>query len=140
MRKKSSRSPRLVAKLLSPMQHCRLVIGPRIHLDLLLAGSFDFAYVCSVAGLLNVAGSAAYHKGHREVQAEIHKGQYVVLRLIENARGPDETEALVIRDALNVADRWLVAQDTLILAKAIKSCERESAYLKQVLSPRLSNS
>lgn len=136
MRKKSSRSPRLVANFLTPTQHCGFVIGPWIHLDLLLTGTFDFAYVCSVAGLLNIAGSAAYFKGHIEVQAEIHRGQYVALKLIENARGPDEAEAQALRDAFITADRWLVAQDTAILAKAIKSCERETAYLKQVLAPR----
>lgn len=98
------------------------------------------AYVCSVAGLLNLVGSAAFLKGHQEVQAEIHRGQYVVLKLIEHARGPDEAEANALKDALMTADRWLVAQDKVILSRAIKSCEREAAFLKQVLTPPTLNS
>lgn len=133
MRKKSSRSPRAVAKFLSPVQQCHFVIGPRIHLELLLAGTFDFTYVCSVGGFLNIAGSAAHFKGSMDVLAEVHKGQYVVQKLFECGRVPDEDEACILRGALNTADRWLVGLDTAILAKAINSCERETAFARKML-------
>jgi len=133
MRKKSSRSPRVVAKFLSPVQQCHFVIGPRIHLNLLLAGTFDFAYVCSVGGFLNIAGSAAHIKGYTDIVAEIHSGQYVVQKLFELGKGPDEVEACTLLRALNIADRWLVGLDTAILAKAITACERETASARIML-------
>ena len=133
MRKKSSRSPRVVAKFLSPVQQCHFVIGPRIHLDLLLAGTFDFAYVCSVGGFLNIAGSAAHIKGYTDVMAEIHSGQYVVQKLLERGKGPDAAEASILLRALNIADRWLVGLDTASLAKAINSCEREILCVRKML-------
>jgi hypothetical protein len=133
MRKKSSRSPRAVAKLLSPVQQCHFVIGPRIHLELLLAGKFDLTYVGSVGGFLNIAGSAAHIKGCTDVLAEIHRGQNVVQKLFERGSGPDEDEACVLRGAMNIADHWLVGLDTAILSKAIGSCERETVFIRKML-------
>lgn len=132
MRKKSSRSPRAVAKFLSPVQQCHFVIGPRIHLDLLLAGTFDFTYICSVGGFLNIAGSAAHFKGCLDILAEIHQGQYVIQQLFEGGRVPDENEARILRDALNVADRLVVGLDTAILTKAVNSCGRETALARKM--------
>lgn len=54
---KSGRTPRLVAKLLTPSQLKRMVDGLRMHLHLLINGCYEHEYAASVGGIFNIANA-----------------------------------------------------------------------------------
>lgn len=131
MRKKSGRVPRLVAKPLTPAQLQRMVVGPRMHLHLLLSGCYEHEYAGSIGGLFNVATALAHFKGHVELQAVFDGAQDVLLQLMEDMRAPDDAESERLREAFNLADQWIGIQDTAILTRAINYANKEIAAQRQ---------
>ena len=60
MRKKNKRIIRPVAKPLTAKQKADIVIAPRMHLQMLLAGQYDVDYACSLAGVFNLSGALSH--------------------------------------------------------------------------------
>lgn len=127
MRKKSGRIPRLVAKPLTPAQLQRMVVGPRMHLHLLLNGIYEHEYAASIGGLFNVATALAHFKGHAELQAVFDGAQEILVGLMRETRAPDDAEREPLREAFNLADQWIGIQDTAILTRAINYANKEIA-------------
>jgi len=131
MRKKSGRIPRLIAKPLTPAQLQRMIVGPRMHLHMLLSQHYEHEYAASVGGIFNIATTLAHFKAHSELQAEFDKAQDVLVKLIEDGRAPDAAEGALLREAFNLADQWIGIQDTAVMTRAINYANKETAALRQ---------
>ena len=131
MRKKSARTPRLIAKPLPPNQLQRMIVGPRMHLQMLLSQSYDLHYAGSIGWIFNIAGTLAHFKGHVQLQAEFDAAQDVLAKLIEGGRPPNQEEANLLQKAFNLADQWIGSQDTAILTRTINHTNKAMALLQQ---------
>lgn len=131
MRKKSGRTPRLIAKPLTPAQLQRMIVGPRMHLHMLLSQRYEPEYAASIGEIFNVATTLAHFKGHAELQAEFDKAQDVMVKLIEDGRAPNAAEGTLLREAFNLADQWIGIQDTAVLTRAINYANKATAALRQ---------
>jgi hypothetical protein len=127
MRKKSKRIVRPSAKPLTPKQRSDIIIGPRIHLHQLLSQHYDISYICSVAGVFNIAGILALQLERADLQPHFEAAQELILKLIHDKRAPTEEEAPLLRDAFNIADEWLSIQNTADLTRALIYSDREVA-------------
>jgi len=125
MRKKSGRTPRSIAKPLTPAQLQKMIIGPRMHLHLLLSQCYEHEYAASIGGIFNIATTLAHFKKHDELQAEFDRAQEVLVNLITNERPPDAVESTLLRAAFNIADQWIGIQDTAILTRAMSYADRQ---------------
>ena len=114
-----------------------MMIGPRMHLHLLLAQSYDPAYAASIGGIFNIATSLAHFKAHVELQAEFDAAQDLLVRLIEGNRPPDNEESTQLRNAFNLADQWISIQNTALLTRAISFVNKETGRLRQRAQPHV---
>jgi hypothetical protein len=125
MRKKSKRTIRLVAKPLTAKQKADIVIAPRMHLQMLLAGQYDVDYACSLAGVFNLSGALCHLYGRNELEQTFDVAQELIVCLIREERAPTDDEGQSLAEAFNLADAWITMQNTASLMKAVDYVERE---------------
>ena len=125
MRKKSKRTIRLVAKPLTAKQKADIVIAPRMHLQMLLAGQYDVDYACSLAGVFNLSGALCHLYGRNELEQTFDVAQELIVCLIREERAPTDDEGQSLAEAFNLADTWITMQNTASLMKAVDYVERE---------------
>ncbi|MFZ3037945.1 MAG: hypothetical protein WA112_11855 [Rugosibacter sp.] len=125
MRKKSKRTIRLVAKPLTAKQKADIVIAPRMHLQMLLAGQYDVDYACSLAGVFNLSGALCHLYGRNELEQTFDVAQEFIVCLIREERAPTDDEGQSLAEAFNLADAWITMQNTASLMKAVDYVERE---------------
>lgn len=125
MRKKSKRTIRPVAKPLTAKQKADIVIAPRMHLQMLLAGQYDVDYACSLAGVFNLSGALCYLYGRNELEETFDVAQELIVCLIREGRAPTDDEGRSLAEAFNLADAWITMQNTTSLMKAVDYVERE---------------
>ncbi|MFZ2972956.1 MAG: hypothetical protein WA049_09965 [Ferribacterium limneticum] len=124
MRKKSKRTIRLVAKPLTAKQKADIVIAPRMHLQMLLAGHYDVDYACSLAGVFNLSGALCHLYGRNELEQTFDVAQELIVCLIRECRAPTDDEGQSLAEAFNLADAWITMQNTTSLMKAVDYVER----------------
>lgn len=127
MRKKSKRTIRPVAKPLTPKQKAGIVIAPRMHLQLLLAGQYDINYICSLAGVFNLACALALILERKDLEPTFDGAQEIILRLIQEARAPIDEEGRTLTETFNLADAWITMQNTSTLMRAVAFTEHKPA-------------
>ena len=125
MRKKSKRTIRPVAKPLTAKQRADIVIAPRMHLQMLLAGQYDVDYACSLAGVFNLSGALCYLYWRNELEETFDVAQELIVCLIREGRAPTDDEGRSLAEAFNLADAWITMQNTASLMKAVDYVERE---------------
>lgn len=125
MRKKSKRTIRQVAKPLTAKQKADIVIAPRMHLQMLLAGQYDVDYACSLAGVFNLSGALCHLRGRNELEQAFDLAQELIVCLIRDGRAPIGAEGRSLAEAFNLADAWITMQNTATLMKAVDYVERE---------------
>lgn len=127
MRKTCKRNVRPLAKPLTPKQKAEMLLGPRLHLQLLIIGQYDLAYVSSVAGIYNIGGILAAQRNRPELQPPIEAAQEVVLKLIDDRRAPNQAESVVLLDGFNLADAWIASQNTAAIGNAVRYSDYDLA-------------
>ena len=125
MRKKSKRTIRPVAKPLTAKQKADIVIAPRMHLQMLLAGQYDVDYACSLAGVFNLSGALCHLYGRNELEQTFDVAQELIVCLIREVRAPKGDEGQSLAEAFNLADAWITMQNTASLMKAVDYVERQ---------------
>lgn len=125
MRKKSKRTIRPVAKPLTAKQKADIVIAPRLHLQMLLAGQYDVDYACSLAGVFNLSGALCHLYGRNELEQTFDLAQELIVCLIREGRAPTDGEGQSLAEAFNLADAWITMQNTATLMKAVDYVDRE---------------
>lgn len=125
MRKKSKRTIRLVAKPLTAKQKADIVIAPRMHLQMLLAGQYEVDYACSLAGVFNLSGALSRMYERNDLEQTFDLAQELIVCLIREERAPRDDEGQSLSEAFNLADAWITMQNTSTLMKAVDYLERE---------------
>ena len=125
MRKKCHRNTREVARRLTPQQNADLLLGPRLHLHMLLVQKYDLTYVCSIAWVFNIAVVLAFEADRRDLLRFFIPVQDIVLILMNEMRGPTTNEGDELRNAFNVADHWFGLQNVQRIAMATKYASQE---------------
>ena len=138
MRKKSHRKPRPVARLLTPKQHEQLILGPRMHLVLLCAGTGTREHAITVASALNIGVALAHLRQNAVLQKLFENAQK---RLIESLTPSDpvvlpENVAEELQVAFHQLDSFIGIQHMDALVRAIEFVEQaiESGEGAQILS------
>ncbi len=119
MRARCKRTPRDTGPRLTGAEQVSIMIGPRMHLDLLLSGSFEREYLHSVMGVLNVAVAAAYGARNAVLQKELERGSACMATLLGEDRLPNQEEGALILACFNKAGRYISRQSRERLAAAI---------------------
>ena len=125
MRKKSKRTLRPVAKPLTAKQKADIVIAPRMHLQMLLAGQYDVDYACSLAGVFNLSGVLSHMYERNDLEQTFKLAQELIACLIREGRAPTGGEGQSLAEAFNLADTWITMQNTVSLMKAVDYMDRE---------------
>ncbi|MBK7462158.1 MAG: hypothetical protein IPJ50_04985 [Betaproteobacteria bacterium] len=125
MRKKNKRIIRPVAKPLTAKQKADIVIAPRMHLQMLLAGQYDVDYACSLAGVFNLSGALSHMYERNDLEQTFDLAQELIVCLIREERVPTDDERQLLAEAFNLADAWITMQNTVTLMKAVDYVERE---------------
>ena len=125
MRKKNKRIIRPVAKPLTAKQKADIVIAPRMHLQMLLAGQYDVDYACSLAGVFNLSGALSHMYERNDLEQTFDLAQELNVCLIREERVPTDDERQLLAEAFNLADAWITMQNTVTLMKAVDYVERE---------------
>lgn len=129
MRKHSKRKIRPVSELLAPNQHNALMMGPRMHLQLLSSGVGAWEHAASVASAFNI-GMVTAHKNKRgDLMTAFQLAQDILCAL---TRFPEplsipEEDRDAIHAAFNLLDRYLGIQQRASLLWAVEYCERAIA-------------
>lgn len=129
MRKKSPRKARPVSHLLSPEQHERIIIGPRMHLTLLCSGQGTKEHVVTVAAAFNIGVALAHLSKNTALQNLFENAQK---RLLGALTANDEIVlpedvASDLKAAFNQLDRYIGIQHGMALIKAIEFIDRAVA-------------
>jgi len=125
MRKKNKRIIRPVAKPLTAKQKAEIVIAPRMHLQMLLAGQYDVDFACSLAGVFNLSGVLSHMYERNDLEQTFDLAQELIVCLIREERAPADDERQLLAEAFNLADAWITMQNTVTLMKAVDYVERE---------------
>lgn len=125
MRKKNKRTIRLIAKPLTAKQKADIVIAPRMHLQMLLAGQYDVDYACSLAGVFNLSGVLSHMYERNDLEQTFDLAQEIIVCLIRDGRAPTGDEGQSLAEAFNLADAWITMQNTVSLMKAVDYMDRE---------------
>ncbi|MGB4062450.1 MAG: hypothetical protein WBK19_01360 [Azonexus sp.] len=125
MRKKSKRTLRPVVKPLTAKQKADIVIAPRMHLQMLLAGQYDVDYACSLAGVFNLSGVLSHMYERNDLEQTFDLAQEIIVCLIREGRAPTGDEGQSLAEAFNLADAWITMQNTVNLMKAVDYMDRE---------------
>lgn len=125
MRKKNKRTIRPIAKLLTAKQKADIVIAPRMHLQMLLAGQYDVDYAYSLAGVFNLSGVLSHMYERNDLEQTFDLAQEIIVYLIREGRAPKGDEGQSLAEAFNVADAWITMQNTVSLMRAVDYMDRE---------------
>lgn len=125
MRKKCKRVIRPIARPLTPKEKVDFLIGPRLHLQMLLSQQYALHYTCSVAGFFNFSEVLAFLLRRPDLQPHFASAQEIVLQLIAQERPPLASEGVVLCEIFNLADRFIAMQDTLTMARAMRHANRK---------------
>jgi len=125
MRKKNKRTIRPIAKLLTAKQKADIVIAPRMHLQMLLAGQYDVDYAYSLAGVFNLSGVLSHMYERNDLEQTFDLAQEIIVCLIREGRAPKGDEGQSLAEAFNVADAWITMQNTVNLMRAVDYMDRE---------------
>ena len=126
MRKKSPRKPRPVSRLLSPPQHERIIIGPRLHLTLLCSGHGTREHAVTVAAAFNIGVALAHLSNNAALQNLFETAQKRLLGALtanEEIVLPEDV-AVDLKAAFNQLDRYIGIQHGRALIKAIEFIDR----------------
>lgn len=127
MRKSCKRVIRHTATLITPAQHDELLLGPRLHLQMLVDGHAELPYLYSVAGVFNIAVALSHLQSNGHAQAQFGTAQEMVFNLIREKRAPIPEESSLLVAAINAASALLRRQTTSNLTRAI-------AYVEQMIA------
>ena len=127
MRKMSKRAARPIARPLTPKERVDFMIGPRLHLQMLLNQHYSLPYICSLVGIFNVSEVLALLLERPDLQVHFASAQEVVLQLAEQNRAPTATEGALLRDAFNISDALIGLQNTATIARAMHYANHELA-------------
>lgn len=114
-------------KLLKPTERTELMVAPRLHLQMILAGQLDLEYLHSVAGVFNIASALANYRHRRELEESFGRSQLIMANLIQELRLPTDNETLQVTSSFNAADRLISSQNKTDLAKVITYVDRRIA-------------
>ena len=106
--------------LISPAQHDDLMLGARLHLELVLTQEAVRDYQLSVLGVFNIAVALAHHQKKTPLQQHYEAAQLVMVELIQRQRPPDPVEGYLLRQTFNEADRYIGFQTQAKLVQAIE--------------------
>lgn len=120
MRKTAKRTPRPLAKPLTPKQRADLLIAPQLHMQMLLQNQFELDYLASIAGIFNLANVLAAQLNRNDLEAIFDTAQELLLRLIDAGRPPSADEAPSFLEAFAVASDWVTMQNTATLTRALR--------------------
>jgi len=118
-RKSSKRIPRPVRHLLAPNQLDDLVVQPRLHWQMLLAGHADQQYQLSIINLFNIAGSIAYLADKNSLGDKFKAAQEILIDSMNAAAMPTDDEMQFVGSTLNTADSYLGVQSRETIRDAI---------------------
>lgn len=135
MRKRSSRTPRVVSRPLSHSLKNRLLLEPRIHLELILGGRYEQAFFTSIAGLLCVGSVLAEQLAQLQWVGEIQVALSLLERLLAGTNKSSTSEdQQVLTDSLNICDCLVSSANTLTLSRAVLLANRRLAQPHQLVS------
>jgi len=126
VRKKNPRKPRPVAKLLSPAQHDRLIVGPRLHLTLLCSGQGTREHAVTVAATFNIGIALAHLSKNTTFQNLFENAQKRLLGALtpsDTIRLPEDV-GTDLKVAFNKLDRYIGIQNDRALFRAIEFINR----------------
>lgn len=126
MRKRNPRKARPVSQLLSPEQHNRIIIGPRMHLSLLCMGQGSKEHVVTVAAAFNIGVALAHLSNNAALQNLFENAQKRLLGVLtanEEIILPEDV-ATDLKAAFNQLDRYIGIQHGMALIKAIEFIDR----------------
>lgn len=113
--------------MITPADHERLMILPRIHLNQVLEGCLEREYLVTVAGVFNIVIALANIQEKPERQAFFERGQSVVLKMIQTQTAPDEASLAILLESFNRADRYIGIQQTRHIHRATQLVDRTIA-------------
>ncbi len=113
--------------MLTPADHNRLMILPRMHLNLVLGGALEGEYLATIAGVFNIVIALAHIQGKPQRQAFFEKGQSVVFEMIKSRTLPDEGSLSVMLESFNSADHYIGIQQTVHIHRALTLVDKTIA-------------
>lgn len=132
MRKRCKRAARPIARPLTLKERVDFMIGPRLHLQMLLSQNFALPYICSLVGVFNISEVLAWQLELPDLLTLFAAAQELILQLVEQSRPPTAGEGALLRDAFNVADALIVRQNTLTIARAMQHANHALADGEEV--------
>lgn len=125
MRKKCNRVTRPIARLLTPKERVDFLIGPRLHLHMLLSQHYALTYSCSLAGIFNLSEILALLLDRHDLHPVFASAEAMVQQLIAESRVPTALEGAMLREAFNLSDKFIGMQNTVTIARAMAYANRE---------------
>lgn len=133
MRKRCKRAARPIARPLTLKERVDFMIGPRLHLQMLLCQHFALPYICSLVGVFNISEVLAWQLELPDLLTFFATAQELILQLVEQGRPPTAAEGTLLRDAFNIADALIVRQNTLTIARAMLQANQALAAGEHVV-------
>ena len=115
--------------MLSPEQHKRIIIGPRMHLTLLCCGQGTKEHVVTIAAAFNIGVALAHLSKNAVLQNLFENAQKRLLGALtvnDEIVLPEEV-ASDLKAAFNQLDRYIGIQHGMALIKAIEFIDRAVA-------------
>ena len=119
MRKRCKRISRPDSVPIHPYEHTDLMLGSRLHLEMVLTQPAVLDYMYSVMGIFNIAFALAYLQNNSHVLHQFEVAQMSLMGLIQEKRSPNQDEGNSLRQYFNQADRYIGIQNRATLVRAI---------------------
>lgn len=103
------------------------MLGPRLHLDLLMAGTIEVVYLQSVQRILDTACILAHQLNRPDLMPCLEAALNVIIQLTEKNRTLNGEEQATLRDGFNLAEAWIGLQTTVVLNRAMIGYDRRLA-------------
>jgi hypothetical protein len=136
MRKRCKRAARPIARPLTLKERVDFMIGPRLHLQMLLSQHFALPYICSLVGVFNISEVLACQLERPDLLANFAAAQELILELVEQNRAPTVGEGALLRNAFNISDALIVRQNTLTIARAMQQANHALADGEEIVRAR----
>ncbi|WP_422897920.1 hypothetical protein [Propionivibrio sp.] len=103
---------------IGPSQHADLMLGSRLHLEMVLTQPAVPDYQYSVMGVFNIAFALAYLQRNLAILKQFEAAQLTLMRLIQEKRIPDHEEGDSLCHCFNQADRFIGIQSKASFVRA----------------------
>lgn len=115
--------------MITPDQRDKLMLSPRMHLELVVTGYASLDHFESVLGAFNTGSALAFYAKDVKRQAMIHRSLDILASCISQTEAgvvtkPSDDEAAFLMAAFNQLERWIGVQNQLQLARAILFVEQ----------------